>query len=169
MKAVISACGTYRYTLYRRVPDVPCRWIRRILFIMLNPSTADAKKEDPTSRKCMHYSRRELFTDMTLVNLFAFRSPHPTVLWKARKDGLDIIGPENDRYLDEQIKLHSGLQNRIVVAFGAHPKAKERAGLVLGRIPNMYCLGLSQDGYPRHPLMLPNATEFQKLEKVYLG
>lgn len=143
--AVISECGTYRYTLDRS-------WNSfgegRVLWIMLNPSTADARLNDPTIRRCINFSERWDFDRLTVVNLFALRSTDP----KALLEHLDPVGPLNDHWIEraaEDTKL-------IVVAWGAHPVAIGRGQQVVdqlhraGRTP--VCLGKTKDGWPRHPL-----------------
>ena len=74
--ATISPCGSYRYTLTRDLglamkPKRPC------LFVMLNPSTADALMDDRTIRRCKGFATREGCTSLTVVNLFAFRATNP--------------------------------------------------------------------------------------------
>ena len=69
----------YRYRLYRSIPQV-VRWIKPCLFIMLNPSTADESKDDPTIRRCVSFANRELCTSLTVVNLFSLRATNPKEL-----------------------------------------------------------------------------------------
>ena len=71
--AVISACGRYRYLLTRRVGP----GTRAVTFIMLNPSTADATRDDPTIRRCIGFARSWGIGGVDVVNLFAFRATEP--------------------------------------------------------------------------------------------
>lgn len=93
--ADISDCGLYRYTL--RV-EWPCDLFAepRILGAMLlNPSTADALKDDQTSRKLEGFARRWGFSGYSIWNPFAYRTPSPAALVKAARNGVDVIGPGN--------------------------------------------------------------------------
>src|SRR3990167_7612004 len=94
--AIISPCGSYRYTLHRPIPSI-LRWVKPLLCIMVNPSTADATKEDPTVRRCIGFAKDMGATSLTVVNLFAFRSASPKAL--ATMD--DPVGPDNDRHIFE--------------------------------------------------------------------
>jgi len=148
--AALSTCGLYRYELTRRVPQV-LRWIRPWLFIMLNPSTADALKDDPTIRRCIGFVERNGGTHLTVVNLFAFRSPSPRDLLTAA----DPVGPGNDWVIQDMVQRHQ--LGVIVVAWGAFQKARTRvqqvAPLLQGRAQ---CLGVNKDGSPKHPLYIEN-------------
>jgi hypothetical protein len=74
--AIFSACQTYRYSLTRIWNDKK----KPIIFIGLNPSTADENNDDPTIRKCVHYSYQWGFGGLIMVNLFAFRATLPNDL-----------------------------------------------------------------------------------------
>ena len=87
--AVISKCGAYRYSLTRRWSGAPL-----LTFVMLNPSTADAKEDDPTIRRCIGFARREGAGELIVANLYALRSSAPEALWSAR----DPIGPKNSAH-----------------------------------------------------------------------
>ena len=79
--AIISACGKYRHKLSRHVKDgLPHN---HLLFIMLNPSTADAMHDDPTIRKCKGFAERLGFSFLEVVNLFDYRATDPKDLKKA--------------------------------------------------------------------------------------
>ena len=85
--ALLSSCGTYRYRLWRywhteREP---------LIFIMLNPSTADAMQDDPTIRKCIGFAKRLGFGGIEVVNLFAYRATDPRDL---RANGYQV-GPDD--------------------------------------------------------------------------
>ncbi|MEK2647462.1 DUF1643 domain-containing protein [Bdellovibrio sp. BCCA] len=154
--AILSECGKYRYVLTRSLNSV-LRWHKPMLFIMLNPSTADASVDDPTIRRCIAFAKRAGATQLTVVNLFALRSPDPESLAKSS----DPIGPENDRHIAEQIGKHKGLP--IIAAWGAHKFAKDRATQIVGMYNDLFCLGKTKNGEPRHPLYVKGDQEFIKL------
>jgi hypothetical protein len=150
--AVISTCGTYRYVLTRRIPQV-MRWVKPCLFIMLNPSIADATQDDPTIRRCMGFSRS--WGSLTVVNLFALRATDPADLEKAA----DPVGEFNDVHILRQADEHR--LGVVVAAWGAHPFAKERQDQVLRIISGVVALkalGVTKGGSPKHPLYLPKSS-----------
>lgn len=143
--ALISPCGMYRYLLTRTWGKAP-----PILFVMLNPSTADAAIDDQTIRRCVSYGKALGAGGIIVVNLYALRATDPAELLRHP----DPVGPENDRHLREAIVRAS----RIIVAFGSHPMVRPRLpGLVaLAGARPLECLGTTKDGWPRHPSRLPN-------------
>lgn len=150
--AVIDETGVYRYLLERTwAPLIP----RRCCFIMLNPSTADAEKDDPTIRRCVGFAKSWGFGSIAVLNLFAFRTYDPRLL-RSAENPIDPIGPENDTYLRDYTSS-SGL---IIAAWGAFPVAAARAKDVVRLVDRtMFCLGTTAQGHPRHPLYVPAKTE----------
>src|SRR4051812_26865304 len=106
--AVISACGRYRYLLTRQVGPGP----RAATFIMLNPSTADATKDDPTIRRCIGFARQWGCGRLSVLNLFAFRATDPAAMKRAD----DPVGPENKDWF-ERILTDAG-EGRVVCGWG---------------------------------------------------
>lgn len=155
MSAVLSPCGKYRYTLQRSLGSA-LRWHKPILFIMLNPSTADHETDDPTIRRCIGFGKKFGMTHLTVVNLFAYRATDPNILAKAK----DPIGPDNDKHLIEQIEKHRS--SLIIAAWGAHPFARSRGESIAKSIGPFQCLGTTKDNAPRHPLYLPMTTEWKE-------
>jgi hypothetical protein len=144
MAAVISDCGQYRYALTRWWGDGPVCG-----FIMLNPSTADAEKDDPTIRRCVGFARREGCGALLVLNLFAFRATNP----RDMADAADPVGPHTDHYL---LDLIQNVDGPLIAAWGAHWMAGERANDVTAMIGrHCVCLGKTKDGSPRHPLYVP--------------
>ena len=140
--AVLSSCGQYRYRLHRS-------WLTgegTVLFIMLNPSTADAKTDDPTIRRCIGFAQRWGFRELVVGNLFAWRTTDPRELRMAR----DPVGPENDGHLIEM----SDSADATIAAWGAHGAYHHRDLAVLGLLKAAESLGLTKQGHPRHPLYL---------------
>lgn len=140
--AAISSCGKYRWTLYRT-------WSHekpKVMFICLNPSTANADIEDATTRRLRTFAHGWGFGGYILVNLFAFRATDPEQL----KHVEDPIGRDNDVF----IKDLSPLCSEIVFAWGTNGSYKGRDKQVIARFPNAKCIDLSKDGHPKHPLYL---------------
>jgi hypothetical protein len=147
--ATFSRCRRYRYSLTRSWdPALPT-----ILFVGLNPSTADSSRDDPTVRRCIGFAREWGYGTMTLANLFALRSTDPAQLWTAR----DPIGPDND----EWVRSLADSAAMVVVAWGAHGGLLDRDRHVLAMLSSVHCLGRTQAGQPRHPLYLSKHTPLE--------
>lgn len=151
--AVISNCGKYRYALGRSWGDCGRDWPRAVVWIMLNPSTADAEFDDPTIRRCISFSQSWGFDCLRVVNLFGLRATDPAELGRVA----DPVGPEND----EHIRLLLGEASRVIVAWGANKAVGDRAkevlrmaqvGASMDKYPCVECLGTTAEGHPRHPL-----------------
>ena len=142
--AVIDKTGFYRYSLWREW-DIDKS---KIVFIMLNPSKADASMDDPTLRRCISFAKSWDYGSLIVVNLFAYRSSSPLELRQVD----DPVGKQNDRYLKKAIKL----ADRVVVAWGNNGKLMQRDRLVLELLSKLniqpHCLGITKSGYPHHPL-----------------
>ncbi len=142
--AEYSPCLGWRYSLTRVWdPDAP-----RITFVMLNPSTATERQNDPTVARCERRARRLGFGGYRVCNIFAFRATDPRALQKVA----DPIGPENDAAI-----LEGALwSRRVVCAWGAHGQYLGRGGIVRAMLVaqgvKMFHLGLAACGEPRHPL-----------------
>lgn len=152
-EAVISDCGKYRYLL-RRAWD---HGKPRVLFVMLNPSTADATVDDATIRSCIRLARSWGYGSFEVVNLFGFRSTDPEGMGEAE----DPIGPENDHIARAAV----GRCDMAICAWGAHWMAKTRTGamvsLITSQRPVAYCVGRTKSGAPKHPLYIKSGTELQ--------
>ena len=139
--AVISTDEKYRYLLRREFGG----YGRTCVFVMLNPSTADADEDDPTIRRCNSFARRENCSALEVVNLYAYRSTDPKQLWQV----FDPVGPENDRYIREAVAN----ADVVIAAWGAHAK-RMRARVVDRMIPGAFALGFTKQGSPKHPLYI---------------
>lgn len=154
-----SADRLYRYTL-------ECHWAwtstpgwqpKRIMWIGLNPSTADERALDPTLKRIESFSKKWGFDAFVMTNLFAFRATDPKDMFAAG----DPIGPENDQHL-----LETAAQcGKIVAAWGAGQLAGAfllRAGRVRTLLEpfrdRIVCVGTTRDGFPRHPLYVRGDT-----------
>jgi len=144
-RADISADGLYRYSLSRFWDEAE----RYALFIMLNPSTADAEVDDPTIRRCISFAKREGCGGLRVVNLYALRATNPDALWRAE----DSVGPDNDGHLRTAITHASMSGSPIIAAWGAH--AKPHRVYRVKQMPGMEvatAFGFTKAGAPRHPL-----------------
>lgn len=144
--ATLSSCKTYRYHLWR---DAGGR-AGPLLFVLLNPSTADAKEDDPTILRCLERARRWGYTTLDVVNLFALRSTDPGALVTAA----DPVGPNNDAHILEAAVRAT----TVICGWGSNSPRPERAAEVLallrrvGKTP--MALKINADGNPAHPLYL---------------
>jgi hypothetical protein len=159
--AVISGDGKYRYVLRRSLGSI-LRWHKPMLFIMLNPSTADAETDDPTIRRCMAFAKREGATHLNVVNLFALRATDPNELLSSE----DPIGPENDTHIAQEIRNNGMLP--VICAWGAHKFATKRAGEVTskGAPGGFVCFGQTKSGMPKHPLYLKATQPLEEFKLI---
>lgn len=144
--AVLSGCERYRYLLGREWAVGPTA-----VFVMLNPSTADALHDDPTIRRCLHYARDWGCGALTVVNLYAWRATDPAGLWTAE----DPVGPENDAHLRAAAAIAADTSGPLVGAWGANARPDRiGAALALPGMDRMTALAVTKAGQPRHPLYL---------------
>ncbi len=141
--------GPYRYRLWRT-------WNAHqptLLWILLNPSTANGTQDDPTLRRLVSFSRSFGYGGLVVVNLFAWRATSPQAL----KEADDPIGPDNDRFIREAA-AHA---QQIVVAWGNGGTYQQRDQDVLTLLtPSpLWCLGITRDGHPMHPLYQPTTAQ----------
>jgi hypothetical protein len=152
--ATLSPCGTYRYHLYRTWdPELP-----HMVWLMLNPSTADASVDDMTIRKCMGFARSEGMGGIEVLNLFAYRATHPTDLVDAAQAGVDPEGPGNVEMWGVVLDVADKTPGTLVVAGWGASKPKgiiSRALLHHDLRPDWFCYGRTMGRAPRHPSRLP--------------
>jgi hypothetical protein len=134
---------------------------RRVMWVGLNPSTADESQLDPTLRRIRGFSLAWGFTSFVMTNLFAFRSTQPEVMFAA---GGSAVGPENDLWLVQTARSCE----LVVAAWGAgqlHGQFLVRAGRVRSMFNDLNlplsCVGTTRDGFPRHPLYVAARTSLQ--------
>ncbi len=146
--AILSECNQYRYVLTRTINQQP----EVAVFIMLNPSTADAKKDDPTIRRCVEFTRRWGCGKLIVINLFAYRATSPQTL----KIIDNPIGNDNQHWVEEVVKKHP---ERIVCAWGNDGIYMEQDLKMMGWLKNHgvqpQALKISKQGQPHHPLYVP--------------
>lgn len=149
-RASVSDCGRYRYSLFRHVPGQAGG---HLCWLMLNPSTADAERDDPTIRKVLGFTSRAGFGGAWVINLFAWRSTDPrAVAAMVRRGDSDLAEGAENRAAIESAVLGAEV---VVCAWGAHPWAQAQARRVLSWMPGVraLCIGLTANGAPLHPLM----------------
>lgn len=159
--ADLSIDGRHRYTLGRRWDDGD-----PVVFVMLNPSTADAAQDDPTIRRCIGYARRLGAPALEVVNLYSLRATKPAELWAT--PAADRNDPHSDEYLAEAFTA----PRIVIAAWGAsQPTGRRRIDEHRARIGEVldliaagdrqpFALGdLTTDGSPRHPLYLKADAE----------
>lgn len=144
--AQYSDCERYRYAL-TRVWDPAGR---RVLFVMLNPSTATEVQNDPTVERCERRARALGFGGFRVTNIFAWRDTDP----RAMRAAEDPVGPENDA----AILAGAAWADQVVAAWGTHGAHLGRGArveaLLRGAGRPLFHLGLSQAGHPKHPLYI---------------
>jgi hypothetical protein len=158
--ANISICENYRYQLSRVWDETK----PKIMFVMLNPSTADADNDDPTIRKCINYTQKWGYGGLYVCNLFAYRATKPKVLLKIKNP----FGVENE----QSIKKYATNAEIIVCAWGnkkivkAILKDKKPLDLLSFVSDKLYYLELTKkDNFLKHPLYLKADLEPIKFKK----
>jgi hypothetical protein len=162
--AAFSPDRAYRYALTRR-------WAadgKITVFVMLNPSTANETKNDPTIRRCIRFARRWGSAGLLVVNAFALRSTNPAALL----DHPDPVGPDNDRVIAaalaaepvEHVVAAWGTDRRVAARLGLDARAEQLAALLQPLGLPLMCLGTTQAGNPKHPLYLPGSTQLIPFE-----
>lgn len=149
--AVLSDDEKYRYLLYREWgarPNAPA-----MVAILLNPSTADADVSDPTVTRVIDFATHWGYGGLILANIFALRATDP----KELKQADDPVGEYNNFYLD---RLFTGGYGRILLGWGNLGALRKRSTEVLDRASSteLFCLGTTQRGEPKHPLYLAAST-----------
>lgn len=160
-RAELSKCGTWRYRLERALAGdlFAGRHGDALAFLMLNPSTATATTLDPTVRRCVGYAKREGYGRLIVGNLFAARATEPRDMLKMA----DPIGPGNAGAL----RRIMGERVDVVLAWGSLVDAPETAAaqvrvvrsLALEFGTRLFCLGVCDNGEPRHPLYMPKDAD----------
>jgi hypothetical protein len=151
--ATFSACRRYRYLLWRR-------WDRSIApanFLLLNPSTADEIKNDPTVERCERRARAMGYGGLIVTNAFALRSTDPKALYAEA----DPVGPDNAAAIVEAARAAA----LVVCGWGRHCEAVRpgwgrtllRMLAEAGAVP--HALAITSDGSPKHPLYVGYATQ----------
>ncbi len=140
--AVFSTGRNYRYALWRT-------WdagLDRVLFVGLNPSTADERGDDPTIRRCAGFAREWGYGGILVGNLFGRCATRPAEL----KASADPVGAANDAWLDRMATSAAWL----LACWGRHGNFMHRDRRFTAGRDGLYCLRTNRDGSPAHPLYI---------------
>lgn len=153
--AVIEDC--YRYLLWRTY----LVGTGTVVFIMLNPSTADDRELDPTCRRCQNFAHDWGFRRLEVVNLYALRSTDPAAL----RTHQEPVGPKNDEWIEHTCAR----ADLVVAAWGGDRVAADRSLAVADMLAKagitVHCLGTTKDGAPRHPLYVKGDTKPERWDR----
>jgi hypothetical protein len=160
--ALISDCQKYRFHLTRVWDESK----PSICWMLLNPSTADAEKLDPTLTRCLGYSVDWGYGQMHILNIFAFRATDPKVMMAvADPVGHNILVGGTPVSNDGYLTLIPGICHMTVAGWGGGGTFKGRyvevAKLAQVRGLKFQCLGQTKTGQPRHPLYLAKNTKLE--------
>lgn len=149
--ALYSECETYRYALTRVWDNSAAK----VLFIMLNPSKATERQNDPTIERCERRARALGYGGFRAVNIFALRETDPRKMRQHRAPA----GPDNDRVVADSCLW----ADDIIAAWGAHGdhlnRGFEMKNVLTATGQTIKCLGMTKAGHPRHPLYIAYATQ----------
>jgi hypothetical protein len=155
--AKFSDCRKYRYSLWRRWSDTGRGYV---MFIGLNPSTADETNDDPTIRRCIAFAKAWGYDALCMTNLFAFRATKPS----------DMMAVDNPVGVDNnQVLLDLSRSAAVIIAaWGANGTYLARDEEVKALLSNLCYLRLTKHGHPSHPLYLPSTLTPVKLNAIVL-
>jgi hypothetical protein len=162
--AEISLNEKCRYLLGRDWSDDPKYTKGTVVWVMLNPSTADAQKDDATIRRCITFSKSWDYKALEVVNLFPYRATNPKDLPRLIREsqhvsGIVSVGTES--FWEKAIR---GAE-LVVLAWGDQPILRQAVGKeaiegIVGLLREIHkqamCLGTTKSGMPKHPVRLPN-------------
>lgn len=141
----------FRYWLHR---DLASAGREGLVFVMLNPSTADAVNDDATIRRCVGFGRQWGYRELTVVNLFALRATKPADL---RRHGAEAIGEHNDDVL-RWMRQHPAT-SMVVAAWGNQGTHLGRDTAAMAIIAPTKALGVTKQGCPKHPLYVRSSAQ----------
>ncbi len=151
--AVLDHTRQYRFLLWRFWNESP-----RVLFIGLNPSTADEYQDDPTIKRCMGFAKAWGYGGLYICNVYGYRATNP--------DNLSHVEANHAANL-HAIRMAKSLCVLSVAAWGDGINKVWNGNGVADNIKEILespmCFGLTQKGNPKHPLYLPNDAELVEL------
>jgi len=144
--------GRYRYLLEIQISAEPGP---RLAALLKNPSAASRERSDPTVGKLEAWARRRGFASVSVINLFAWRTPHPRAL-----NGLPfrkIAGPGNDRHILAAVAgadlAVAGWGNPNGIDPGVYERRIGEVRELLRPYPLQAVGPPTKDGHPRHALL----------------
>lgn len=134
---------------------------RTILWLGMNPSTADLNFNDPSCHREFLFSRQWGYTRYLKGNILDYRATHP------RDIPRDLGAARTQRNL-EAIREMAAEAESVVIAHGNMLKRHQPAiddvlGVVAQSGAPLFCLGLTGKGFPRHVLPVPANVQLQQL------
>lgn len=153
---MFSNDSRHRYRLWRTLANHPGE--RAVVFVGLNPSTADENTDDPTVRRMLGFAERWGASRLEVLNAYALRSTDP----RALREADDPVGIDNDAWI-RLITRQTQRPIYVIAAWGANCESARDAQLRSLLPPGAHALGFTKAGYPRHPLYLPNVAEPEPL------
>ncbi len=150
--ARFSADRSCRFVLWREWDDTK----PMVMFVGLNPSTANEVDDDPTIRRCVSFAIGWGYGGLIMCNLYPYVTPYPAQLLKHKEQGAVYNQAVIEEYL---IKVR-----KVICAWGSFEEAKEPGNRFLEYIKPVpvHCLGVNKDGSPKHPLYLSGSTQLIK-------
>ncbi len=118
-----------------------------LLYLMLNPSVADEKRDDPTIRRLISFTKKFNYGGFLVGNIFTTITPNPKEI--DRSKGI------SDKNFKELFKLINKV-DQIVYAWG---NTVEEPQLLKELVLNPKCFGKNLNGTPKHPLYLPKNSK----------
>jgi len=99
-EARFSRCGRYRWWLSRRWRD----GAPTLLFLGLNPSSADGRRDDPTLRRLIGFADGWGYGAVEVLNLFAWISADP----KELRQAAEPVGSRTDAWIRRRVRQLAG-------------------------------------------------------------
>jgi len=148
--AKFSNDGKNRYWL-SRIWDIKKPFV---MFVGLNPSTANAENDDPTIRRVMSIAKHHGFGGIWMVNCFPCITAYPKDI---------VIDYDEFEINEEYIKKISASCSEVVFAWGnfKEPGQHGRDARLMRMFPDAKCLQKNKNGSPKHPLYVKTETEFK--------
>lgn len=133
--ALFSECKKHRHALWRI-------WDQNkplVMFIGLNPSTANEHTDDPTIRRVKKFAADWGYGGVYMMNLFTYVTAYPEELIKCGDPNYSVLRVMADKC------------EKIIFAWGSFKEAEDRGREVINMFDG-YALVINSNGSPRHPL-----------------